>query len=81
MNDRIKLAEAMGMGPDEYNTSPIFDPFTSADDDYAVLEWARENDDDLIWLKFSNQLNADLYGCPENYRIGCNARSALKVIE
>ena len=103
MDDRIKLAEAMGWKrievPDghpekkfndfvwanpegwEYKYPP--DPFTDANDDYAVLEWTRSNKVDtptrlLFQAKLRDQ--RPLYR-PNvwNYRIGDYARAALKV--
>ncbi len=58
----------------------IFDPFTDANDDYAVLEWARKQE----WFgKFQAALS-DLrpgYSFPSyQYQIGDYARAALKVI-
>lgn len=47
MNDQIRLAEAMGRECccTDYASCPVhtFDPFTYANDDYAVLEWMRDN--------------------------------------
>jgi hypothetical protein len=100
MNDRIKLAEAMGWQKhdhEEWWQSPTFsrfktaehlpDPFTDANDDYAVLEWARGVDG------FSNQDHENRWGeflvAPTDYpalkhkaayQIGDYARAALKVI-
>ena len=56
MNDRIKLAEALdrfdfsdmrSRAPDNWTDDDVckmcsFDPFTDANDDYAVLEWYRQ---------------------------------------
>ena len=60
MNDRIKLAEAMGwtdfigeagLPPGAKDQRPVVcghglppDPLTDANDDYAVLEWMRTSD-------------------------------------
>ena len=100
MNDRIKLAEAMGWAsagdpdgnvwwsapptkyPESYcfDTDELPDPFTDANDDYAVLEWMRNN---ATWVvgdetdKFFDQLE---WGTWE-YEIGDYARAALKVIQ
>ena len=63
------------------------DPFTDANDDYAVLEWMRQKcklltvenanrTDWKMWDKFCSELND-----PEDREIGDNARAALKVIE
>ena len=56
-----------------------FDPFTDANDDYAVLEWMRNNVDAREW---THVLSDDFRGgmmC--NYQIGDYARAALKVIK
>ena len=56
-----------------------FDPFTDANDDYAVLEWMRK---EATWTvgdmtdKFCDQLE---WPCWE-YQIGDYARAALKVL-
>jgi len=98
MNDRIKLAEAMGWTwetpggdelprwcrPDGSHASPItvcrekvsppaFNPFTDANDDYAVLEWMRNGDHSLFVA-----LQLDL--TQAEYQIGDYARAALKVM-
>lgn len=86
--DRIKLAEAMRtpketwlqkhgiVGPRDH----IFDPFTDANDDYAVLEWMRGLGpgaaDYGLFQKWGRQLPALL-----DYQIGDYARAALKVID
>ena len=85
---RIKLAEAMGwtswnarwLTPDHKTITDLPDPFTDANDDYAVLEWMREQ---ATWVvgdvsdQFCDQLE---WNCWE-YQIGDYARAALKVIE
>ncbi len=91
MNDRIKLAEAMGWSTvmeGELWSPPDFtdmslrdnppDPFTDANDDYAVLEWARKEGYTLPTdQRFS--INMHLPACVD-YKIGDYARAALKVI-
>ena len=100
MNDRIKLATAMGwksgrtdtvavMGrpishtrwidPDGNDRAQCPDPFTDANDDYAVLEWMRNTSDS--WSKFESALTLHA-GDPFVwcYKIGDYARAALKVI-
>lgn len=86
MNDRIKLAEAMDwyingnrwenkhLG-EERHTCP--DPFTDANDDYSVLEWARTRWDKsgADWCEFWFDLNH-----AGSYQIGDYARAALKVL-
>lgn len=49
-----------------------FNPFTDANDDYAVLEWMREND------KLDSD-NFDLH-YQWNYQVGDYARAALKAL-
>jgi len=82
VNDRIKLAEAMQI---PYRSNPggtlyvgVPDPFTDANDDYAVLGWARKEWGDQYdnWIDFTYALSGD-----GNYKIGDYARAALKVIE
>ena len=78
MEDRIKLAEAMGWRHDTVQTEnprvtwwtngeisrtslsgtvPPFNPFTDANDDYAVLEWMRGKGNDTI-LRFNKFVQA-----------------------
>jgi len=83
--DRIKLAEAIGLVTTigevtevhEFKQLPRnWDPFTDANDDYAVLEWMRKPDN---WLRFAFKLASDNVG--SNYKIGDYARAALKVLD
>lgn len=104
--DRIKLAEAMGIempecgscfGSGRVTVSPTFgsemccqcegsgkdwpDPFTDANDDYAVLEWMRGLRGRGRWILFKNAL-AEIgaaYSC--NYKTGYFAHAALKALE
>ena len=114
MNDRIKLAEAMGYEFEPYSDGTrchdgvvathrmilpdgggqiyhgdtladhLPDPFTSADDDYAVLEWMRQNIDaenplplnTKVW-KFAELINEMI---TFDYQIGDFARAAIKVL-
>ena len=77
---RIKLAKAMGAkcldGVWHWKGSTwdslIFDPFTDANDDYAVLEWAY-GQGEVFALKFAKHLK-NIW----RYQIGDYARSALK---
>ena len=102
MNDRIKLAEAMGWlkatsldiwyRPEDqkregknYNNGELPDPLTDANDDYAVLEWMRQNliKDKVLPInvaayKFYSDIN-DAHAT--DYEVGDYARAALKVIE
>ena len=92
---RIKLAEAMGwlehgdndiwrLPPSKMwvNVTDLPDPFTDANDDYAVLEWMRDyteltHDSDIAWPMI-NALGGTLQ---INYQIGNNARAACKILE
>ena len=92
MNDRIKLAEAMGWEKHptrdywrERSDQPFTgidelpDPLTDANDDYAVLEWARENEMlDGTTTRFGMRI---YLGGSHDYQVGDYARAALKVIE
>lgn len=89
MNDRSKLAEAMGLkcscntAASVYVTCKVHDlgdilgcpdPFTDANDDYAVLEWVRNE----------RQGTGDIceFESPQcDYQIGDHARAALKVLQ
>ena len=94
MDYRIKLAEAM-QTPYHFNEGGTLyiglpDPFTDANDDYAVLEWMRQtfntyehlttNQKDT-WVEFADALESH----PDNglkacYRVGDYARAAIQVI-
>lgn len=97
----IKLAEAMGWnvlpnglcvkGPDnnkQIRKDPP-NPFTDANDDYAVLEWVREQAEDnpAMWEAFRDAIS-DMTSHEKGfapytwrYQIGDYARAALKVID
>ena len=83
---RILIAETIGRDSGCYAPNydiPIFDPFTDANDDYAVLEWAHEQVDSGAWEprgKWATFAD-ELFFPTENYKIGDYARAALKVIE
>ena len=95
--DRITLYKAMGwkivtgyvvpygIAPDEATEREFPDPFTSADDDYAVLRWMIERDNKQNgpeWRAFKayfTDVRADWNIW--NYEIGLFARAALKVIQ
>ena len=58
-----------------------FDAFTSADDDYSVLEWMRGSDNSLQsespdFIIFGNAVKHGRW-----YQIGDYARAALKVLD
>ena len=57
-----------------------FDPFTDANDDYAVLEWMRSNSKYReAWIEFKNALAvSNAFKC--NYKIGDYARAAITVL-
>jgi len=76
MNDRIRLAEAMGWKFPHGPTKHCPDPFTDANDDYAVLEWGV----DTFGQAFVVVVNA-LVIDPAEYTLDDYARAALKVIE
>lgn len=61
-----------------------FDPFTDANDDYAVLEWMQNKqfvpDQIPVWQAFQEQVGI-MQAVPANYLIGDYARAALKVLE
>jgi hypothetical protein len=92
MNDRIKLAEAMGWKRSTWfcqdcffrsdgrltivNSSDFFDPFTDANDDYAVLRWIVGDD-----KPFNMEVIYSLEWNVWEYKVGDYARAALEVIE
>ena len=96
--DKIKLlAEAMGLTMYKDGKRSLFivhhrandghfDPFTDANDDYAVLEWMRTFKDTSEHSMYGNFVGNDI-GLPTvfkfrgDYKIGDYARAALKVIE
>lgn len=61
------------------------DPFTDANNDYAVLKWVRENLDDVAYalamLELVVEQGGDTGDSYPKYRIGNYARAALKVLE
>lgn len=83
---RIKLAEAMGwtiwrmpneyLLPDRKTVAKLPDPYTDANDDYAVLEWMRKDAPQEQHIAFV----CDVDFTALNYQIGDYARAALKVI-
>lgn len=100
--DRIKLAEAMGWDihenghcwrqrkiPDSLwvNVPDLPDPFTDANDDYAVLEWVRNqvptNNNGIKWAShdFGWWFYKHLKDNPAEYELGDYARAALKILE
>ena len=91
MNDRIKLAEAMGWEREVHHKGTLHeshvwrsptdsvrgvppDPFTDANDDYAVLEWMQASSE-----KRRNSFR-NLLPVAYEYEIGDYARAALKVL-
>ncbi len=105
MNDRIRLAEAMGWvewhgigdyprtwrlyGPGglswtERKLHELPDPETDANDDYAVLEWARKEwNGKGQWANFVYALGQGNINrsTKHHYQRGDYARAALKVID
>lgn len=74
--DRIRLAEAMGHGAFEKVFHADFDPFTDANDDYAVLEWGV----DILGRPFIDAVNELIIHEPAQYERGDYARAAIKVL-
>ena len=76
----IKLAEAMGINPNQCFGGCTFDPFFDANCDYAVLEWMRDQPPQkhplgYLYDKYIDQMD----GCPvHEYEIGDYARAACK---
>jgi len=69
------------------NTGRVWpDPFTSADDDYAVLEWMRRDEFDPtdkndLYAEHERQVESDgRTNFAVDYKIGDYARASLKVI-
>ncbi len=56
-----------------------FNPFENAADDYAVLEWMRNNEDQSLtkWASFLEKLSEKPAGC---YQVGDYARALLKTL-
>lgn len=64
----------------DYHSHLPFDPFTDANDDYAVLEWMRAKELNMNKSKYAFEFYGWLRSA-ENYQIGDYARAALKVID
>ena len=91
MSDRIKLAEAMGWTRSTIGTEYCWrhtggrvigmcpDPFTDANDDYAVLEWMRLPENGPIVSNFESDIEQP--GWAFRYQIGDYANAALKVLD
>ena len=91
MDDRIKLAEAMALDVEALKIAdswgnPYFDPFTDANDDYAVLEWARTNPEGFgvcykgKWMGFTTFMHMNEQE-GHQYHIGDYAKTALTVLD
>ena len=91
MNDRIKLALAVGWKAETHNgiTSwfnrsnnkafcDLPDPFTDANDDYAVLEWMLSQDADTQ-RRFRKAIAHEGY-FKWDYKVGDYARALLTLI-
>ena len=90
--DRIRLAEFVGWRQEEhFGTNRFikpghngiegfielpFDPFTNANDDYAVLEFMRANPSQFV----SAECEVECQGWAWKYHIGDYARACLKVL-
>ena len=79
---RIRLAEAMGWTRFDSFVRRIPDPFTDANDDVAVLEWVKKNEDALTIVQFSDVLDEmrskPLKFAKYGYEIGDYARAGSK---
>jgi hypothetical protein len=94
MGSEVKESGALWGGPlsgrfvfrgDGYEMADIriFDPFTSADDDYAVLEWMRSDERHIRFREALAQVFHEWHGdpVPFYYEIGDYARACLKVLD
>ncbi len=97
MNDRIKLAEAMGWVPHNQDVYPgkwidpdgrklvgcfnMPDPFEDANDDYAVLRWMRGDGKPEFQAGWGDFCEELQPFEYTDYQIGDYARAALKVLE
>ena len=80
---RILIAETIGRDSGCYAPNydtPIFDPFTNANDDYAVLEWMRSKYPDRCDTGINGDIADEFLGIMVYYQIGDYARAALKVL-
>lgn len=93
---RIKLAKAMGIDHEEsgelFGNRWAFDPFVDANNDFVVLEWAREKKgiprdvgtryrDFMFELGVLQLKRGEAPSClHEAYQIGDYARAACKVL-
>ena len=79
---------------DYFDFDDLPDPLTDANDDYAVLEWARENLSPRKFVKFSENIANLLIGLEKKkpfdalcisltteYKIGDYARAAVLVLD
>ncbi len=87
--DRIRLAEAMGWRfirpslrgkpPNDTTAMSIPDPFTDANDDVAVNEWASKNlDPDTYFMALTEVVGSYCY--LHEYRVGYFANAVLRVL-
>ena len=72
--------------PGHGNVREIPDPFTSADDDYTVLEWMRSHEGEQLYKYGDAQFAVRLErghtaDGVDKYQIGDYARAALKVLD
>jgi hypothetical protein len=70
-------------GGDGNSTKILPDPFTDANDDYAVLEWMRAKDnDDAAWSSAESEFMHLMSSTScSRYQIGDYARAALTVLQ
>lgn len=85
---RIKLAEAVFHGHISIGGKlrEDFDPFTDANDDYAVLEWMRNDESSPMMPVVAMKLgeiarDRGNINALHNYKIGDYARAACKVLD
>ena len=75
-----------GRTPDGEATWRLPDPFTDANDDYAVLEWMRDDSRRMEFPRYVGALSDVMdkrlaASHAANYQIGNYARAALKVLD
>jgi hypothetical protein len=76
--DRIKKEYPDALCVDYVGRDGLPDPFTDANDDYAVLEWLREKYDAQEVINAFESMDGG--NCCDLYEVGNYARAALKVI-
>ncbi len=69
-----------GISPEGIGPQKLPDPFTDANDDYAVLEHFRNHKDYRQAFEKALVLSTENMGVIWRYKVGAFARAALKVI-